>query len=109
MSRGLDVAEELRRQAAYVAEIVEWPASAGPGHQEGSGARAGRASPGGPGGLELAMAEGPVRPGSQRGEDAPQEGAELEAAQGEEVNLRWVNWTAAIGLQLITIFLQCGK
>ena len=116
MARGLGVDQELRRQAAYVAEIGEWPAPAGPGEQEGSGTRGGRASPERAGGLELAGAGGPIQSGLDRGEDAAREeeaalgeGAALEAVQGEEVNLRWVDCTVAIGLQLITIFLQCGK
>ena len=117
MARGLDVEQELRRQAAFVEEIGDWLAPAGPGQQEGSGARGGRPSPGRGGGLELAGAEGPIQPELDRGEEAVLEeeaalgeGAALEAVQGEEVNLRWVDWAVAIGLQLITIFfLQCGK
>ena len=96
VSRGLDVNEELRRQAAYVAEIGEWPALGGPGDKEGGGARVGRAGAGGLDGLEQARGEGPGHLGSEQEEEAAhlgaeeEEGAELETVQGEEVNLRWV-------------------
>ena len=33
----------------------------------------------------------------------------LEAVQGEDVNLRWVDWVVVMDLQFIRIFLQCGK
>ena len=110
MARGLDVDQELRRQAAFVEEIGDWLAPAGPGQQEGSGARGGRPSPGRGGGLELAGAEGANQPEPDRGEEAVLgEEAALEAVQGEEVNLRWVDWVVVMDLQFIRIFLQCGK
>ena len=105
MARGLDVDQELRRQAAFVEEVGDWLAPAGPGQQEGSGARGGRPSPGRGGGLELAGAEGANQPEFDRGEEAVLgEEAALEAVQGEEVNLRWVDWVVVMGLQLIRIF-----